>query len=246
MPLFAGVGVAAAAGSGAAFGGATAGASIMAGTIGAASTATVGAGIGLGTAATIGTAAAAGGGILAAISSYMPYAMMGVSALSAMQAADSQEDSGDAARATAEYNARINELNAQLLDDEAKAVKDATDYKIASMAREHRRFLSIQKTRYAKAGVVLDSGSPLLNLNETAYLSAMDRAMVGEAGEVEATSLTNRANILRSNAEFARYTGSIAQDTAKKNATSTLISGLGKIGASYLSLKSQGRYKDYF
>lgn len=231
MPLFAGVGVAAAG-----WGGAAAGATAAASTTAAS----------IGTAAAIGGAAAAGGGILAAVSSYMPYAMMGVSALSAMQAADSQEDSGDAARATAEYNARINELNAQLLDDEAKAVKDATDYKIASMAREHRRFLSIQKTRYAKAGVVLDSGSPLLNLNETAYLSAMDRAMVGEAGEVEATSLTNRANILRSNADFARYTGSIAQDTAKKNATSTLISGLGKIGASYLSLKSQGRYKDYF
>lgn len=170
----------------------------------------------------------------------------GLTAVGSVMAAGSQRDSGDAAKNTAEYNARINEINAEMLEDEAKAVKESTRYKVAQMAREHRRFLSIQKTRYAKAGVVLDSGSPLLNFNQTAYLSAMDRFMTGYAGDIEATQLTNKANILRSNAGFARYQGSVAQSTAYNQATGTLISGLGKLGSQYLSLNRPGTYTEFF
>lgn len=245
MPLGALFGVGAAAvgagGTAAAFGGATAGASILGGSIGAAALPTVGAGIGLGS-------VAAGGGTLAAIGSgvmsVLPFASMALTGISSVMGAKSQVQSGDAALQAAEYNAQVNEYNAKMLEDQAEAVKLSTNYKVAQEAKEHRRFLSFQKSRYAKAGVVIDSGSPLLNLNETAYLSAMDRFMTGYAGDLESTSLKNKANILRSNAGFARYQGDVAKSTADYSATGTLLSGLGKMGSTYFS--RNGTYRDYF
>jgi hypothetical protein len=117
---------------------------------------------------------------------------------------------------------------------------------VAQEAKEHRRFLSFQKSRYAKSGVVMDSGSPLLNLNETAYLSAMDRFMTGYAGDIEQTTLKNKANILKSNAGFLRYQGDVANTTADYSATGTLLSGLGKMGSTYLASRKGMYYRDYF
>jgi hypothetical protein len=237
-----GMGAAGAGGTAAAFGGATAGASILSGSIGAAALPTVGAGIGIGSAAaaTGGTLAALGSGVM----SVLPFASMALTGLSSVMGAKAQMQSGDAALQAAEYNAQVNEYNAKMMEDQAEAVKLSTDYKVQQEAKQHRRFLSFQKSRYAKSGVVVDSGSPLLNLNETAYLSAMDRFMTEYAGDLEATTLRNKANVLRSNAGFVRYQGDVAKSTADYSATGTLLSGLGKMGSTYFS--RTGTYRDYF
>jgi len=229
-------GVQAASSTTSAFGGMTSGASIMTGSVGAAAAPSVGAGISVGSS----TATAAGTG--ASWAGSLSHVATILTATGAIMGANSQMKAGDAAKDMADYNARVNELNAKMMDDEAKAARAASNYKVAQMAREHRRFLSFQKTRFADANVVSDVGSPLLDLNETVYLSAMDRFMTGYQGDLQVTELTNKANILRSNAGFMRYQGNIAQDTSRSVAASTLISGLGKVGSIYLDK----RYRDSY
>lgn len=192
----------------------------------------------------IGTATAAtAGGV---ISSVLPWASLGMTAIGAVNAAGAQTGSGNAARAAAEYNAQVNRLNADMMDREAAQVRAATDYSTSQLKSRQMRFASMQAARLASSGVSMASDSPLMQLNETARLSALDRYMNDYQGEIQITSLKNKASILRSNADFTAWSGGVAQQNAYDTATGTLVAGLGKMGGNYYTMKRSPTYSDYF
>jgi hypothetical protein len=81
---------------------------------------------------------------------------------------------------------------------------------------EWTRLMGRQRSLYAKAGVDLTSGSPLLVLADTAMKAEQEQARISTAGKSEAT--------------LDRYYGEMAAYAGKMGAWSTFLTGLGKAG----------------
>jgi hypothetical protein len=146
----------------------------------------------------------------------VPYLIMagaGMMAMNQFQAGQAQQKA---------YNA-----NAEMANQEAEANLVATGYKTQIMERDARAMSARQRVLYAKAGVDITSGSPLLIMAEDAGRAAEDRYMTGYAGQVEATKLRNQGNLYR-------YYGDQAASAGRSGAMATLVSGLGSAGSSYM------------
>ena len=80
-----------------------------------------------------------------------------------------------------------------------------------------------QRALYAKAGVDITTGSPLLILADTAMQAQIESERIRRAGQSEA--------------EIQRYYGRLAASSGKTQAFSTFLTGLGKAATDYYSLK---------
>lgn len=89
-----------------------------------------------------------------------------------------------------------------------------------------RKLLSSQRALYAKAGVDLSSGSPLLVMEETAY-----------EGEKEALAIRTGA---QEESSLLRFYGSSASRAGTIGSGGTLLTGLGQTGMNYAAYKKAG------
>ncbi len=156
----------------------------------------------------------------------VPWIVMGAMAVGTMMTAQNQKAAGEAEN-------QAYQANAQMQEQEAKAVETSTNYKAQVQAAEARRMSARQRVLYAKAGVDLGSGSPLLVMAEDAGNAARDVFMTRYAGEVEATKLRNQASLSRFYGDTAEYAGG-------KEAQATIIQGIGKVGSAYMGTKKPG------
>lgn len=129
----------------------------------------------------------------------------GYSAYSSYQQGKSQE-------AWNNYNAQLEDQNAQTAARDAAISANQT-------RRQNARVLGRQRAAFAANGVVEDTGSPLLVESEQAGYLEMGALEVERQGNME-------AGRHRQEAVLDRMKGSIAMQAGKMEATGTVLSGL--------------------
>lgn len=140
----------------------------------------------------------------------IPFIAMGISAAGGLMSAQSQAAAGEAEKQANYANARVIEMNA------AKAE--------AKNRLENKRILSTQRALYAKAGVDMSSGSPLLIMSESAAEGERESMDIRTAGKREA--------------RLMRYYGRQAKSSADAQAGATLLTTLGNSANQYYSWKT--------
>lgn len=109
-----------------------------------------------------------------------------------------------AANASAEYNARIQERNAQV----AKMEAEHEIYRGQKAEQKHRRqvrqILSKQRVGYAAGGVTVDTGSPLTIAEETARLGEEDALTIRHNSQMSAWAKRQQAAGYTADANLSR------------------------------------------
>jgi hypothetical protein len=154
----------------------------------------------------------------------LPYIFMGISALGTISAMQGAKQEGQAQQKAFEYNAAINE-------QEAQAIETRTATEEEQKRRDYARLMGSQRAGYAAAGVDLSSGTPLDVLTEQAYQAEKDIINTRYTGAVEATSKRNQATL-------NRYYGEQAVTAANTKENTTLFQGIGNLGLAYYGGKT--------
>jgi len=124
---------------------------------------------------------------------------------------------------------RWSEYNAAIAERDAESARQSAEYEAGLTRKEKEKTLARQRALYGKAGVTLE-GSPLEMMAETAGEYEMDALMIERGGKLESQRY-------RSEAQLSRMKGSAAKRAGYYGAGSTLLTGMGKAGTAYGSLK---------
>lgn len=136
------------------------------------------------------------------MASAMPVIGFGLSALGTIGQASAESSAGQAAYEAYDYNAAM----------KLRQSKEMQEYS----REEFAQLMARQRSLYAKAGVDITSGSPLLVYYDTARKAAREQQRIKREGADE-------AYLLRKQGLAARKSGSMASGF-------TLLTGLGKAG----------------
>lgn len=139
---------------------------------------------------------------------------------------------GNAAAASAEYQAQAAEENARwsrlMGDVEVNLLKQATQWELYKHGLAVSRMEGAQRTAYAKAGVAT-TGSPLSVSASSAGIAAADAAIIRYQGDVDVATARLRALAeargYRESATLARMGGAQAKAAGQIGAVSGLLSG---------------------
>ncbi len=160
----------------------------------------------------------------------IPYIVMGFTALGTVTSAMGQIQQGKAQQEAYDTNAEIARQNAINVE------KSAT-YEESIQREKADALKSRQRALYAKAGVDITSGSPLLVMAEDMERAEADAQAIRYAGNVKKTSYLNQANM-------NEFYGEQAYSAGKTGAFSTILGGIGSMGMNYLQLKGTASTKD--
>lgn len=119
---------------------------------------------------------------------------------------------GQSAKEAAEYNA-------QVAEKDAAAAKAKAEYDAETSSTQFAQLMGKQKALYAKAGVDITSGSPLLTMSFQAEQAERDRQAILTQGKTAEESALTRAALFRN-------TGSNASTAGYISGGSTFLSGL--------------------
>lgn len=144
----------------------------------------------------------------------------GVAVYGAIESANQQKKMAD-------ENEAMNLRNAQAARE--KAAYDAT-----MKREENRKLLSRQRVLYAKAGVDINSGTPLMTMAYQADQMEEDARNIESMGEVNASQLVNRARLFS-------IQGSQAVKSGNVGAVGTILTG----ASTYYGIKSKGTSYPY-
>ena len=156
----------------------------------------------------------------------IPYIALGAMALGTVTSAVGQYQQGKAQKEAYEANAAIDRANATAVEKQA-AYEEGIQREKADALKSRQRAL------YAKAGVDISSGSPLLVMAEDMERAEADAQAIRYSGNVKKTSYLNKANL-------SDFYGEQAYSAGKTGAFSTVLSGFGSMGLGYLKLKGSG------
>ena len=126
-----------------------------------------------------------------------------MSFIGSLISAKGSRDQGIAQSTAYKYNAAINEQN-------AIAARTKADYEEKETRQKAQKLMSTQRALYAKAGVDLSSGSPLLVLADTAAEAEEDALAVRWGGDVAVAEQKNQATLNRFYAKTAKKAGNTA------------------------------------
>jgi hypothetical protein len=161
----------------------------------------------------------------------IPYIALGITALGTGFSAYGQYQQGKAQREAYEQNAEISRQNAIAAEKQAAYEEDIQREKANALK-------SRQRALYAKAGVDITSGSPLLVMAEDMERAEADAQAIRYGGNVKKTQYLNQANMLD-------WSGEQAYSAGKTGAFSTILGGLGSMGMNYMKYKGKGSYYGY-
>ena len=149
----------------------------------------------------------------------MSYIAVAVVVVGGALTAYSQHEAGQAAKATANYNAK-------LAENEAKAKEQQAHVESQQMQKQKERLIAAQRAGFAKGGAVITEGTPLLLMAEQAGEAELDILNQQRNRAMEATSL-------KSEATLQKYQGKQAARAANIQAAGTVLSTAGKGASTY-------------
>ena len=156
----------------------------------------------------------------------------GVQALSQIRQGDAQAEALKRQSQAAEFNARVAENNAILARQAAEADADTID-------RQRRIALSKQSTGFAASGVVIDEGSTLEVLGDTAAEFELDRLNRLHQGQVQTNAQRIQSTLDRNNAQGLLSQASSARSAGRTAALGTVLTGAARTANTFSSLPSR-------
>lgn len=149
----------------------------------------------------------------------VPWIVASISAAGAGYAAYGQRQAG-------RYEAAVANQNAGLAE---KAAVDAENRGKVDEQRERMRVQSLigqQKASFGASGVLVDSGSPLDALADTAYIGEQDALTIRRNAALEAWGLRSQAGNFRTGGQLSKLQGNYG-------AGATLLQGAGAAGGTF-------------
>lgn len=129
------------------------------------------------------------------------------------------------------YQKKMAEYNENQAQKEAELARQKAAWDAETSAKQWKVLLGKQKALYAKAGVDLSEGSPLLVMSYQAQEAERDRQAILYQGKTAEQSALDRAAIFSAQGNYAQTSGYIS-------AGSTLLSSLGSAYSSYNRYKT--------
>ena len=157
-----------------------------------------------------------------------------VGAVGAKQQANAQADA-------AEYNAKVNDMNATLAERRARDALERGRQDEQQKRNETAQIEGRQRAAMAANGVDLSFGSPLDTLVSTATLGEVDALTVRRNAANEAYDNQVQAENSRAVATLNRMNAKASRTAGNLNAFSTILTGAGKAYSSGASLGYWGK-----
>jgi hypothetical protein len=159
-------------------------------------------------------------------------APVAIMAVSAAMSAYGQYQQGQAAAAEGEAAQGMAEYNAKLQEREAQQIEAKTAYDQRREAAAADRRMSSLRAGFGASGIVSTEGTPLLIQATQAAESEMDNLMIGYEGQQQAQASRSGASLSRLEGDIARQKGRNQRTGSFIGAGSTLLSGFGSMGSS--------------
>lgn len=156
---------------------------------------------------------------------------LGSTALSAMGSIQQ----GQAAAASANYNAKVADMNAQISDRRARDALERGKVEEQKKRTQAQQVLGQQRAAMAANGVDIGFGSPLDTLVDTATLGEVDALTIRSNAAREAYDFKVQAANGRADANLSRMSAKSASTGGYLNAGATLLTGAGKAYGQYKS-----------
>ena len=153
-----------------------------------------------------------------------PAIMAGVAIVGGLVSASGSMKSGKAAKATAEYNAKIQERNAKVADQAAEQTMLQADRDALRAQELGANFIMEQQGRYGASGVVAGTGTALDVALDSANNIEESIAQRYYKTEVEAIAMREQAVDSRLGAELSRMEGRARMQAARTQAMSSILS----------------------
>ena len=132
---------------------------------------------------------------------------------------------GKAAQKAANYNASVNERNAQAAEIRAKNISRTTEFSIQRSRKKFQRLNDRTKMAVRGNGWLATTGTPLKMLLQNAMHFEEDVAAQRLQSEVKKQEQFEIATNQRLNAQLQRMQGQVARQVSKTQAVGTLLSG---------------------
>ena len=144
---------------------------------------------------------------------------------------------GVAAEAEAESAAAVAEYNAAVQQREAQAIEAQTEFRQRRQAEAGERQASGLLAALGASGVVVSEGTPLMILSRQAAESELENLMLGYEGAIGKRRALSQATIDRAQAGIYRQRGRTARTAGAVGAGTSLLSGFGELGYKYYGPK---------
>lgn len=154
---------------------------------------------------------------------------IGSTALSAMGSIQQ----GQAAAASANYNAKVADMNAQISERRARDALERGKVEEQKKRTQAQQVLGQQRAAMAANGVDIGFGSPLDTLVDTATLGEVDALTIRSNSAREAYDYKVQAANGRADANLSRMNAKSASTGGYLNAASTILTGAGNAYKSY-------------
>lgn len=149
---------------------------------------------------------------MAALAPLVPYLIAGSAVISAVGAIRQ----GQAAAASADYNAKVAQQNAQISASQGNAAVEAQQ-------RDAQRRIGAAVAAYGASGVQLSDGSPMDVLEESARNSALDAATLKYNYKLRGMGFENQASLYSAQSGFASTAGYLGAGAALASGTANAI-----------------------
>ncbi len=149
----------------------------------------------------------------------------GISAVGQLQAGEAAED---AAIVQAEYQEQVARNNAILAAEKARTAEQRGAEEEVRISRRVNDLRGRQRAAFAANGFVLDEGSAMDTLVNTAMLGQMDASIARENAEAEANGFVNMQNAFIAEAQlFAQEAENLenVSETSVRTAFATILGG---------------------
>ena len=133
--------------------------------------------------------------------------------------------------------AKAADYNALGSEQRIQAIRQASDWNLAMINRRKAKFLSSQKTLYAKAGVKME-GSPMEVMIDTATQFELDKISENYTSQVQMAALKSEAQASKIQAKQYRF-------AAAFQPSMTLLTGAAKAGMNLGVSQSSGTGSKY-
>lgn len=146
-----------------------------------------------------------------------------------------QVQQGQAAAASARYNAKVADMNAQISERRARDALERGKLEEQKKRTQVQQVIGRQKAAMAANGVDVGFGSPLDVLVDTATLGEVDALTIRSNTAREAYDFKVQAANGRADANLSRMNASSASTAGFLNAGATLLTGAGSAYKSYMA-----------
>ena len=121
--------------------------------------------------------------------------------------------------------ARINDYNARVAEQDARATEQMTKFEQLQQLRRGQRIMGSLKARLGASGALVSEGAPLALLADQAFELELENALIGAQGRTQASRYQSEAQGYRLGAGTARQRASAATTAGYLNVGSTILGG---------------------